>query len=314
MVLLLTKLPQNVLRPQHKTKLEHKKVKSTISVLTLLFISDFLYAQDLKKDQPPPPQKSVPSALTGDVAQLITPPVAGRIVTYRDGEIVTIVARLRFTSTIRLPSNEEIVDVAGGDTDNWPADWAGNVVSVKCTLPNSSTNISLLCRSGHVYSFVLVEQSKRSPDLLITIKTEDQPTVLRPKFVSATELNACQLQLADAQKAMATAAPPAAPVPTVTLLAPDTVATGEKLINDYSFDKQRAKRFGVSAIYHTEKFTYIDIDPQEKPAIYALVDKKHDHLVEPEYDRENHRWRITGVLDRGYLKIGREKFKFERKG
>jgi len=66
----------------------------------------------------------------------------------------------------------------------------------------------------------------------------------------------------------------------------------------------------VTAIYHDDKFTYIQSNAQEKPAIYELKDGKPD-LVN--FDLENGVYIIPEIVNQGYLVIGKQKVGFKRR-
>jgi hypothetical protein len=76
----------------------------------------------------------------------------------------------------------------------------------------------------------------------------------------------------------------------------------------YRFEAGR-KPFYVRAMYHDEKFTYIQARPEETPVLYEIADRK-PNLVNFEY--ANGVYVIHKILDRGYLAIGKEKLNFTR--
>jgi len=76
----------------------------------------------------------------------------------------------------------------------------------------------------------------------------------------------------------------------------------------YEFDRDK-KPFLVTAMYHDDKFTYIQASPQETPALYEIKDGQPS-LVSYEY--RDGVYVAAKVLDRGYLRIGKVKQTFKR--
>jgi len=89
---------------------------------------------------------------------------------------------------------------------------------------------------------------------------------------------------------------------------------GRSFEKDYKYKPEQAKQLKITEIKHDEHFTYIVGDLPELMAVYAYVDGKHDHILQANYDPDQHWYRVDGVIDRGYLKIGKKEFKFTRKG
>ena len=76
----------------------------------------------------------------------------------------------------------------------------------------------------------------------------------------------------------------------------------------YRFEAGK-KPFFVRAMYHDEKFTYIQARPEETPTLYEMKDGK-PNLVNFEY--KNGVYVVEKILDRGYLAIGKQKLGFTR--
>ena len=68
-------------------------------------------------------------------------------------------AKLRFTTMIILPEQEEILDFVCGDKEFWVVSGAQNLAYVKPAKAGATTNLNLVTASGHVYSFLLTEGS-----------------------------------------------------------------------------------------------------------------------------------------------------------
>ena len=66
----------------------------------------------------------------------------------------------------------------------------------------------------------------------------------------------------------------------------------------------------MTAIYHDDKFTYIQSNAQEKPTIYELKDGKPD-LVN--FDLENGVYIVPEVVNEGVIAVGKKRVEFSRR-
>jgi len=132
----------------------------------------------------------------------------------------------------------------------------------------------------------------------------------------AAELDSCQAHSKELESKFSElpVGPPRGKLPAATLLTPDNAATGRSFSKDYKYKPDEAKELKITEIKHDEHFTYIVGDLPELMAVYAYVDGKHDHILQANYDPDQHWYRVDGVINRGYLKIGKKEFKFQRKG
>src|SRR5207344_1363706 len=89
-----------------------------------------------------------------------------REVSYTPQSVVPLRAKLRFTTMVILPEQEEILDFVCGDKEFWVVSGAQNLAYIKPAKAGVTTNLNLVTASGHVYSFVLTEGSVE-PDLKI---------------------------------------------------------------------------------------------------------------------------------------------------
>lgn len=273
--------------------------KCTIHAAMLLALAALAYAADTVK----PPFDIPPSS---------------RSVSYHDGEILPISVALRYETVIRLPDNEIVLQPTGGDKDHWTVAWAANFVFIKAGIPGSHTNFNVLCKSGHLYSFAASEVTPGGrPDLLVIVSlVEAAGAVQHPKFVLAAEFDSCQARSKELEARVSemTVGGPKSKLPAATLLTPDNAATGRSFSKDYKYKPDEAKELKITEIKHDDHFTYIVGDLPELMAVYAYVDGKHDHLLQAEYDPDQHWYRVNSVINKGYLKIGKREFKFTRKG
>jgi type IV secretion system protein VirB9 len=81
--------------------------------------------------------------------------------------------------------------------------------------------------------------------------------------------------------------------------------------HDYKYTTPPKNPFNVTAIYHDDKFTYIEATPQEAPAVYEVKDGKPS-LVQYDFDQKTNRYTIPKILDDGYLRVGKPELKFHR--
>ena len=76
----------------------------------------------------------------------------------------------------------------------------------------------------------------------------------------------------------------------------------------YRFEAGK-KPFFVRAMYHDDKFTYIQARPEETPTLYEIKDGK-PNLVNFSY--KDGVYVVDKILDQGYLAIGKRKLAFTR--
>jgi type IV secretion system protein VirB9 len=225
-----------------------------------------------------------------------------RLVKYHANDIVSVRAKMRYTTLIELPSTEKILEVATGDKDFWIIDTVGNYCFLHPAKAGIHSNLNLITDKGTVYSFVLDDVESGDPDLKVVIEPSDPSSLAASngadKLVSAGEVEAARAQAQAAQTHAAAAVEQfRADYPTQTLKF------------DYTFHDE--KPFDVSAIYHDDKFTYIKSSATEKFSIYELKDGKPDLIT---FQLKDGTYVIPTVVDKGYLQIGTHKLNFERKG
>ncbi|MGB6876964.1 MAG: TrbG/VirB9 family P-type conjugative transfer protein, partial [Candidatus Acidiferrales bacterium] len=84
-----------------------------------------------------------------------------RVVKYSKEDIVPVRAKLRFSTLIVLPEDEEILDFTTGDKEFWVINGAHNLCYVHPAQAGIRSNLNLITASGHVYSFLLTEISNQ---------------------------------------------------------------------------------------------------------------------------------------------------------
>src|SRR5438552_5700213 len=110
------------------------------------------------------------------VASAQPPAPAARTVHYHPRDLITLHTKLRFTTLIVLPDEDEIVEATCGDKDFWIVNAHGSTAYVKPAKPSANTNLNLLTANGRVYTFLLTEISESKgvdPDLAVYVDFDD---------------------------------------------------------------------------------------------------------------------------------------------
>src|SRR5215469_10558953 len=103
-----------------------------------------------------------------------------RLVHYSQTDIIQIRAKLRFSTLIVLPANEEILDFTTGDKEYWIINGAHNLCYLHPAQAGIRSNLNLVTASGHVYSFLLTEISNEpsaEPDLKIFVEPKEGSSI-----------------------------------------------------------------------------------------------------------------------------------------
>ena len=242
------------------------------------------------------------------------PPQTAKVVSYSEKDVIAVKAKVRFTTLIVLPKQEQILDFTCGDKEFWIVNGGQNFAYVKPAKTGSRTNLNLITASGNVYSFVLSEVTDATdsePDLKIFVEPKDESMLSatngQPRFVTAQQVEDYRQQV-EIAKAEARDAKQAAQ----TAIERETGQFRAEYPANLKFPYrlETAKRpFNVSAMYTDGKFTYIQAHPEEPPALYELKDGK-PNLIQFEFS--NGIYVAAKVLDSGYLAIGKQKLSFLR--
>lgn len=239
-----------------------------------------------------------------------------RVVKYGQDDIVTVHAKLRYSTLIVLPQNEEILDFTTGEKDFWIINGAHNLCYIHPAQAGIRSNLNLITASGHVYSFLLEEISNEpnvEPDLKIFIEPKEQSGIgtdaFARNFVPASEVDAYQREIQTVRD-QAAAQIKAAQASAKQHIEKFRSEYPTKLQFDYELDRKAAREpFLVSAIFHDDRFTYIKCAAPEKPAIYEIKDGKPNLI---NFDLQNGVYVIPEIVDAGYLTIGKKKVTFTR--
>jgi type IV secretion system protein VirB9 len=225
-----------------------------------------------------------------------------RLVKYHTNDIVSVHAKMRYTTLIQLPATEKILEVATGDKDFWIIDTVGNYCFLHPAKEGIHSNLNLITDKGSVYSFTLDDAESSEPDLKVVIEPSDPSSLAAAngagKLVPASEVDAARAQAQIAQSHA---------VQAVEQFRADYPTQALKF--DYSFHNETP--FDVSAIYHDDRFTYIKSTASEKFAVYEVKDGKPNLIT---FQLKDGTYILPTVVDRGYLEIGKHRLEFQRKG
>ena len=244
-------------------------------------------------------------------------PGSGRTVKYSPQDIVSIRAKIRFSTLIVLPPNEDILDFATGDKEFWIINGVHNLCYVHPAKAGIRSDLHLVTSTGRVYSFLLTEVSNdpsREPDLKLFVEPKEESAIAGSagfeNYVRAGEAEAYKKEL-DALRSVTDSQIHAAEASAANEVAKFRADYPQKLQFDYELDKKAwDEPFRVSMIYHDEAFTYIKCGAREKPALYESKDGKPNLL---NFQMENGVYIAPKIIDDGYLVIGKKKVTFRRR-
>jgi type IV secretory pathway VirB9-like protein len=256
------------------------------------------------------------AALSFSSAGVAAAPDGARIVKYSKEDIVPVHAKLRFSTLIVLPDNEEILDFTTGDKEFWIINGAHNLCYVHPAQAGIRSNLNLITASGHVYSFLLTEVSSDSsvtPDLKLFIEPkEGAGSTGEPPlhgYVRATESEAYKKEL-ETIRAQSSEQVHAAQAEAEQQLSKFRADYQSKLQFDYNVEAKASREpFLVSVIYHDDAFTYIKCAAQEKPTLYEVKDGKPSLI---NFQLANGVYIVPKILNAGYLAVGKKRVVFAR--
>jgi len=239
-----------------------------------------------------------------------------RVVKYAKEDIVPVHAKLRFSTLIVLPDDEEILDFTTGDKEFWVINGAHNLCYVHPAQAGIRSNLNLITASGHVYSFLLTEisnQPNAEPDLKLFVEPKEGSAATANSglrgYVSAGEAQAYKKEL-ESLRSQTTEQIHAAEAQSAEQINQFRSSYAAKLQFDYPLDAKATREpFLVSAIYHDDRFTYIKCASREKPALYEIKDGKPNLIS---FQVENGVYIAPKIIDTGYLAVGKKRLPFAR--
>ena len=237
------------------------------------------------------------------VASLGAQTVGIREVSASSRSLIPLNTKIRYTTMILLPDDEEILDVVCGDRDFWVISATQNIAHVKPAKEGAATNLNLVTASGAIYSFMLTEGKSAQPDLKVYVTADASTPRNKPKYVSAAQMTTLQNELTEAR----------ATIQTVRHETEEAVASFKRQYPaalQFAFGTPKyEKPFLVRSIWHDGQFTYIKSDAQELPALYEVKDGQ-PALVN--FQVQSGTYVVPKVLDRGYLALGKDRFSFQQ--
>jgi type IV secretory pathway VirB9-like protein len=227
-----------------------------------------------------------------------------RQISVSERAIVPLSAKVRYTTMIILPPDEEIAEVVCGDRGFWVISAARNIAHIKPAKTNAETNLNLITTAGSVYSFMLRETQDSPPDLKVYINSER--TSIAPARQSVTllegQLAEVRTQLAAAQAATAGAQQ----------AADATIAAFKQQYPAHLQFPYRVPKYGrpflVRAVWNDGQFTYLKTDARELPALYELTDGRPAIV---NYTVQHGLYVVAKVLDNAQLVLGKKRLHIE---
>ena len=123
---------------------------------------------------------------------------------YAREDVVPVHAKLRYSTLLVLPDNEEILDFTTGDKEFWIINGAHNLCYVHPAQAGIRSNLNLITASGHVYSFLLTEISSEpnaEPDLKLFVEPKESSGATSLQgYVRAGEAEAYKKELRNASR------------------------------------------------------------------------------------------------------------------
>ncbi len=244
----------------------------------------------------------------------------------QEDQIIEVRTRVRHTTVIVLPSEEEILDFVVGDAGFWHLSGAANLAYVKPLAEGVRTNVALVCASGRIYSFLATEGG--TPYLVVRVEREEQqaenPLISaeehQPAFVARSEVEGYREMARQATKAVrdvqAEADTRVGDAKKKAQAEVDRFRSEypEELAFPYKLDRNAKKwPFLVEAMWHDGRFTYLRSSAQESPALYELKDGRPSLVA---YDlTPDGLYIVRHVVGDGWLQIGkrRARWRFDPK-
>ena len=120
-------------------------------------------------------------------------------------QIIHVNTRIRHTTVIQLPQRENILDFIVGDSEYWHLSGAANLAFLKPIAEGVNTNVALVCESGRIYSFLVVERDA-PPHLIVRVGADPTTTTPAgapiPAFVARSRVAEYQLMAEESRAAV----------------------------------------------------------------------------------------------------------------
>jgi type IV secretory pathway VirB9-like protein len=242
------------------------------------------------------------------------PSTTARTVTVHEQDIVPISVQVGMVTEIDLPKSEVVMTGKGysprvGNSEFFEVNASGNVLYIKARdypgYGGEKTNVSITLTSGNHMSFLVSEISKvkgAHADLKVIVE-QDGVEAEHPQFVPASDLTRLQAEN-EALKQKA-----AQPVKAVSCSEQVMKQVNSMKFFDYEMYEHKGRGKLKPIITHDDTFTYVAIDGQEIPAVWAIRDGKTDK-VQLLYQGGKYQLPLVDELE---VRIGKESLKFRMK-
>lgn len=253
-------------------------------------------------------KKAIAAAISAGLIFAAEPSTHSRTVVVHKDDIVPVYALHNYSTMVEIPKGEEIMAVSCGDKESWAINYSGNIAFIKPDPKRNGlvTNLNLVAASGNTYSLLIKEvtnDKQQSADLKVLLDQGEEAglaAIQHPSFVRASELDALKQSLQKQSEELAKTKNGA------------VLSEVKTITHDYDWKRgKEAETFGLKAIYHDDKFTYIEAASQNAPSLYQVLDGKESVV---QYELQNGKYVVPVVLDRGYLRAGKTQLEFKRKG
>lgn len=238
------------------------------------------------------------------------PSLQSRVVQVEKQDCVPVYAAYNFSTAIVLPAGEEVRQIAAGESSFWSIDNFGTAVAVKPKLAVklakkqiAPTNINIFAASGNAYCVVVSEVSgtDQSADLKVLLEQKNPDALANiesPKWVRSDYAEELKKALALAKQEASQAKHTGG------------IAELEDLHFDYRLKGKEAEAFGLRAVFHDRRFTYIEAHSQNAPVLYEIGSDGKAIVIQ--YELQNGLYVVQHIMDHGQLKAGKKKVDFER--
>ena len=242
------------------------------------------------------------------------PSVTARTVTVHEQDIVPISVQVGMVTEIDLPKGEVVMTGKGysprvGNTEFFEVNASGNVLYIKARdypgYGGEKTNVSITLTSGNHMSFLVSEISKvkgAHADLKVIVEQDGAETE-HPQFVPASDLTRLQAEN-EALKQKANQ-----PVKAVSCSEQVLKEVNSLKFFAYEMYEHKGKGKLKPVITHDDTFTYVAVEGQEIPAVWALRDGKTDK-VQLLYQGGKYQLPLVDELE---VRIGKESLKYRMK-
>jgi hypothetical protein len=265
---------------------------------------------------------AIPVRSAAQSVERSAPARTARTVIYHPRDLITLRAKLHYTTLIALPEGDEVVEATCGDKEFWIVNVRGRLVSVKPARPAGETNLNVVTASGQLYAFLLIEISGakgdakgEDPDFTVYLEPDDPAAAAaaraRPQYVPAQQVEDFKAQAALAREDAVRARDSGR----TALENGITAFIARYPLNlsfPYRFTPDKAPFF-LRAIFHDDHRTFIQTftpaHGAELPSLYEIKDGR-PHLVN--FDVHDGTYVVPKILDSGYLALGKKRVTFER--